>query len=238
MNTNPYGTVHTHRRYTNTVDTTKYPNTPQVSTTLPTTTLPTTTTTSADKTRTNVGSLRQLCAQFDIQHDATLADTSTKTLLHTLHTLTASRATEHRLTHRLGQLQRSRELGVLQSADDVEERLNKLRRLHQAIKLVLQHPEQYVDRLQKATGQAMAVSLEYQQQVQHVFLLLEQLHGTLGDDAEMIQLIRWAQDTRNKTVDNVKKQLSCLSLLVESLLDKQDETTQERIRRETNFEDP
>jgi hypothetical protein len=209
-----------------------------VSTILPTTTLPTTTTTSADKTRTNVGSLRQLCAQFDIQHDATLADTSTKTLLHTLHTLTASRATEHRLTRRLGQLQRSRELGVLQSADDVEERLNKLRRLHQAIKLVLQHPEQYVDRLQKATGQAMAVSLEYQQQVQHVFLLLEQLHGTLGDDAEMIQLIRWAQDTRNKTVDNVKKQLSCVSLLVESLLDKQDETTQERIRRETNFEDP
>jgi hypothetical protein len=93
---------------------------------------------STPKLTINLGSLQNICNEFQINYEPSNSNESIKTLLHTLTTLSTSRATEHRLSQRLEQQKRHQSLGSHSSPTTVEEHLLQIQRLHQAMKLLKQ----------------------------------------------------------------------------------------------------
>jgi hypothetical protein len=216
MSNNPWSS-HTRTRVALPIDTSKFERQPTVVNQQPhqnsSRSLTTTTTNNNPPTNIRVGTLSKLCDNFNINYDASQADDATRSLLSTLTTLTASRATEHRLTRRIELLQRSRELGVLQSAEEVDKRLSQVRRLKESLSLVLSQSDSYVECLQQAAGETLVAPLKYQQHVVEVFELLEKLTA-LPNDVETIQ---WAQDTQNDTTETIRRKLQFIPQLIAKL---------------------
>ena len=177
---------------------------------------------STPKLTINLGSLQNICNEFQINYEPSNSNESIKTLLHTLTTLSTSRATEHRLSQRLEQQKRHQSLGSHSSPTAVEEHLLQIQRLHQALKLILNNPQKYVTQLSRKKNQVVAVSVEHQSYVAQVFTLLQQLEILPND----MNIIRFAQDTTNNSINNVRKKNQKIAELIDQL-----ELELERIER-------
>ena len=210
MSSNPWSS-HTRTRVALPIDTSKFERQPTVVSLTPTPTLPI----NNPPTNIRVGSLSQLCDNFNINYDASQADDATRLLLSKLSTLSTSCATEHRLTRRVELLQRSRELGVLQFADEVDQRLSQVCRLKESLSLVLSQADSYVKRLEEAAaaGETLVAPLKHQRQVIEVFELLDKLTA-LPNDVETVQ---WAQDTQNNTTEIIRRKLQFIPQLIVKL---------------------
>ena len=210
MSSNPWSS-HTRTRVALPIDTSKFERQPTVVSLTPTPTLPI----NNPPTNIRVGSLSQLCDNFNINYDASQADDATRLLLSKLSTLSTSCATEHRLTRRVELLQRSRELGVLQFADEVDQRLSQVCRLKESLNLVLSQADSYVKRLEEAAaaGETLVAPLKHQRQVIEVFELLDKLTA-LPNDVETVQ---WAQDTQNNTTEIIRRKLQFIPQLIVKL---------------------
>ena len=210
MSSNPWSS-HTRTRVALPIDTSKFERQPTVVSLTPTPTLPI----NNPPTNIRVGSLSQLCDNFNINYDASQADDATRLLLSKLSTLSTSCATEHRLTRRVELLQRSRELGVLQFADEVDQRLSQVCRLKESLSLVLSQADSYVKRLKEAAaaGETLVAPLKHQRQVIEVFELLDKLTA-LPNDVETVQ---WAQDTQNNTTEIIRRKLQFIPQLIVKL---------------------
>jgi len=210
MSSNPWSS-HTRTRVALPIDTSKFERQPTVVSLTPTPTIPI----NNPPTNIRVGSLSQLCDNFNINYDASQADDATRLLLSKLSTLSTSCATEHRLTRRVELLQRSRKLGVLQFAEEVDQRLSQVCRLKKSLSLVLSQADSYVKRLveARAAGETLVAPLKHQQQVIEVFELLDKLTA-LPNDVETIQ---WAQDTQNDTTEIIRRKLQFIPQLIAKL---------------------
>ena len=210
MSSNPWSS-HTRTRVALPIDTSKFERQPTVVSLTPTPTIPI----NNPPTNIRVGSLSQLCDNFNINYDASQADDATRLLLSKLSTLSTSCATEHRLTRRVELLQRSRKLGVLQFAEEVDQRLSQVCRLKKSLSLVLSQADSYVKRLveARAAGETVVAPLKHQQQVIEVFELLDKLTA-LPNDVETIQ---WAQDTQNDTTEIIRRKLQFIPQLIAKL---------------------
>ena len=210
MSSNPWSS-HTRTRVALPIDTSKFERQPTVVSLTPTPTIPI----NNPPTNIRVGSLSQLCDNFNINYDASQADDATRLLLSKLSTLSTSCATEHRLTRRVELLQRSRKLGVLQFAEEVDQRLSQVCRLKKSLSLVLSQADSYVKRLveARAAGETVVAPLKHQQQVIEVFELLDKLTA-LPNEVETIQ---WAQDTQNDTTEIIRRKLQFIPQLIAKL---------------------